>query len=474
MSVVRTLLLLIVLVYGLGEAGALTREEIAAAMRRAADYYAKQVAVEGGYVYYVSPDLKKRLGEGAATATEIWVQPPGTPTVGEAFLEAWAATRDEAYLGHAMAAGRALVHGQLESGGWRNSIEFDPSGPRVDQYRKGKGRGKNFSTLDDDITQSALRFLMRLDEATGFQNPAIHEAVEYAWSGLLAAQFPNGAFPQGWTGPVGARPIVSANYPDYDWKTEGRVKEYWNEYTLNDGLALTLTDTLLLAHRLYRDDRYLAALKRLGDFFLLARMPDPQLAWAQQYNAKMRPIWARAFEPPAISGRESEDVCLALLKIAEKTGDANYAEAVVPVVKYLDASLLPDGRLARYYELRTNRPLYMSRQGKAYALTHDDSDLPDHYGWKSAPRLEDIKSAYRAHRAGKPIDEVFAPAVPDAATVATIVADLDAEGRWITVHDGRGERLVGQPKFAPGEPYLDSGRFAENLGTVSRYLTSGL
>lgn len=448
------------------------RSEVTAAMRRAADFFATKVAVRGGYVYYVSPDFQKRLGEGVATATEIWVQPPGTPAVGAAFLDAWEATQDNAFLDHAIAAGEALSYGQLESGGWRNSIDFDPSGPRIDQYRNGKGRGKNFSTLDDDITQSALCFLMRLDEATEFKNTAIHDAVEYAWPRLLAAQYPNGAFPQGWTGPVAARPVVPASYPDYDWRTEGRIKEYWNEYTLNDGLALTMTETLMLAHRIYQDDRYLLALKKFGDFFLLAQMPAPQPAWAQQYDEKMRPIWARAFEPPAISGRESEDVCLALLRIAAKTGDAKYTGPIVPAVKYLESSLLPDGRLSRYYEIETNKPLYMQRDGKKYSLTHDDSDLPDHYGWKNPTRLDRIKQAYRAHLAGESVDETLAPATPDAKTVARLIGELDAEGRWITVHDGNEQRLVGQPKFAIGEAYLDSGRFVENLGTLSRFVKS--
>ncbi len=470
----RFLLPAIVFLLDGSEAPAQTRDEITSAMRKAADFFAKQVAVRGGYVYYVSPDLTKRLGEGVATATEIWVQPPATPTVGNAYLDAWTATQDQAFLDHAIAAGEALVYGQLESGGWRNSIDFDPGGPRTDRYRNGKGKGKgnNFSTLDDDITQAALRFLMRLDAATGFKNDLIHGAVTYAMPRLLEAQYPNGAFPQGWTGPVGDRPVVPASYPDYDWKTEGRIKEYWNESTLNDGLALSLTETLLLAERTYQDPRYLEALRRFGDFLLLAQMPEPQPAWAQQYDAKMRPIWARAFEPPAISGRESEDVLIALIKIAERTGDEKYTAPVVSAVKYLEQSLLPDGRLARYYELETNRPLYMTRQGKAYTLTHDDTDLPDHYGWKNPTRLELIKTAYRTRLAGAALEPLFALPAPDAATIPRVLQELDAEGRWITVHDGNEDRLVGQPEFAMGEAYLDSGRFAENLSTLARALAS--
>lgn len=447
-------------------------DEIAAAMRRAATYYAGEVAVKGGYVYYYSTDLTKRLGEGPATATEVWVQPPGTPAVGEAYLAAYGATADPLYLEAALAAGKALAYGQLESGGWRNSVDFDPSGPRIDQYRNGKGKGKNFSTLDDDISQAALRFLMRLDAATDFADAEIHGAVEYALPRLLAAQFPNGAFPQGWTGPVQAREVTKASLPGYDWRTEGRIKEYWNEYTLNDGLAGTVADTLILAHQVYKEPVYLEALKKLGGFLVLAQLPEPQPGWAQQYNEAMQPIWARAFEPPAVSGRESEDAMLALLKIAAASGDNALAAPVVAGVKYLESSLLPDGQLARYYELGTNKPLYMQRAGKGYELTQDDSALPDHYGWKNPAQLALLKDAYRALLAGRPLEEVTGQPAVDAATVAKILAALDDKGRWITVHDGGETRLVGQPKFAVGEEYLSSAVFAENLTMLSRYLAA--
>lgn len=439
-------------------------------MKRAAAFFSGEVAVEGGYVYYVTL-AGRRLGEGEATATEVWVQPPGTPAAGEAFLDAYEATNDTAFLDAAIKAGHALAYGQLESGGWQNSIDFDPSGSRVQLYRNGKGKGRNNSTFDDDITQSAVCFLMRLDEATGFKDAVVHDAVEYALPRILSAQYRNGAFPQVWTGPVPDRPAgVKASFPDYDWRTEGRIKEYWNEYTLNDGLALTMTETLLTANRIYQKPEYLDALRRFGDFLLLAQLPEPQPGWAQQYNAEMRPIWARAFEPAAVSGRESEDAMLALLRIAEATGEEKYTAPVVPGVKYLESSLLPDGRLARYYEMGTNKPLYMNRDGKTYFLTHDDTDLPDHYGWKNPTRLEQIKNAYRAKLAGRPVSEALAPLPVDAASVEKILAALDAEGRWVTRHDGSETRLVGQPKFSEGEEYLSSEVFATNLRALSAYV----
>ena len=64
---------------------ALAKDELpktaATAMKKAARYYSEQVATHGGYVYHYSLDLQQRWGEGPATRDQIWVQPPGTPTV---------------------------------------------------------------------------------------------------------------------------------------------------------------------------------------------------------------------------------------------------------------------------------------------------------------------------------------------------------------------------------------------------------
>jgi PelA/Pel-15E family pectate lyase len=443
------------------------RAQAAATMRRAAGFYRTEVASHGGYVYYYSVDLEQRWGEGVAASSQIWVQPPGTPTVGMAYLKAYEATGDRFYLKAATEAAEALVYGQLQSGGWTNCIDFNPRG-RVARYRNGRGRGKNNSSLDDGQTQSAIRLLAFVDKALKFGHEEIHESALFALDALLAAQFPNGAFPQVWTGPVGRQPIIQADYPDYDWRTEGRVKNYWDMYTLNDNVAGYAAQTLIHAHKVYGDERYGVALRRLGDFLLLARMPDPQPAWAQQYNYDMYPIWARKFEPPAIAGDDSQEVIEILMEIYGATGDRKYLAPIPRALEYLRRSLLPDGRLARFYELRTNRPLYMSRRGDAYTLTYDDSNLPSHYGWKIDPRLDVLELRYgqlkhsgaaeAATRAGEALER----------KVRQIVKDLDAQGRWISTYAG--ERLVGRPKFQLGRRYIASEVFSGNIEALSEYL----
>jgi PelA/Pel-15E family pectate lyase len=444
------------------------RDQARATMRKAAEYYRNKVALRGGYVYYYSLDLQRRLGEGVATADQVWVQPPGTPTVGLAYLAAYDATGERFYLEAATAAAEALLYGQLASGGWTNRIDFNPRGD-VALYRNGKGGGRNYSTLDDGISQAAIRLLMHVDRAHEFKHEPVHEAAQFALEALLAAQFPNGAFPQVWTGPVSAQPVVKASFPDYDWRTEGRIKEYWDMYTLNDSLAGTVFATLHDAHSIYKDKKYKQAALKLGDFLILAQLPEPQPAWSQQYDYKLRPIWARKFEPAAITGGESQDAIETLMAVYRLSGDKKYLEPIPRALAYLNKSLLADGRLARYYELETNKPLYMFRRGDVYSLTYDDSQLPSHYGWKVASRLEAIEQQYAALASGA------APATAPAPTAANreqqvreIIAQLDGEGRWITTYAG--EPLVGQPKFRPGDRYIGSADFSRNLEALSAYL----
>ncbi len=436
-------------------------EQAVAAMRKAAGFFHDKAALRGGYVYYYSPDLAQRRGEGRATPTQIWVQPPGTPSVGLAYLQAFAATGDVFYREAARAAASALIYGQLASGGWTHVVDFDPASKSGAQYRNGKSRGKNYSTFDDGSSQTALRLLMQTDRALGFAQRDIHEAAELARGAVLAAQFPSGGFPQGWTGPVAAHPPVKASYPDYDWRTENRIKDYWDLPTLNDGLCGQMARALAEGAEIYRDAQCRAALAKLGDFLLLAQMPEPQPAWAQQYDTKMRPVWARKFEPPAIASRESLDALDALIRIHRVTGDAKYLEPAPRALAYLKRSLLPDGQLSRYYELKTNQPLYMTRD---YRLTNDDTQLPQHYGWKDESRIAEVEAAFLAAKNKTPLTE---PPADDAA-IRKIIADLDAEGRWISIY--KDQRLIGQPKFKPGETFIASEVFAKNLETLSGYV----
>jgi hypothetical protein len=373
----------------------LTRDEVHAALRKAVAFYREQVSVEGGYLWRYSEDLALREGENAATATMAWVQPPGTPSVGEAYLSAYERSQEKYLLDAAVHTARGLVKGQLHSGGWDYRIEYDSAKRNGYAYRAdgpAAERARNVSTLDDDNTQSAVRFLMHVDRTLQFQDKEIHDATQFALDSLLQVQYPNGAWPQRFSAPPNAAdfPVIKANYPE-SWPREFPNANYTSYYTLNDNTQADMIRTMFEAAETYHQARYFDAARRGGDFLILAQMPDPQPAWAQQYNAQMQPAWARRFEPPSVTGGESQGAIRILMEVYRQTGDKKYLEPIPRALAYLEKSQLGNGRMARFYELKTNRPLYFT---KKYELVYTADDLPTHYGFITGGNLDRLRTDY--------------------------------------------------------------------------------
>jgi len=441
-----------------------TPETAQAALHRAVAFFRDHVSVEGSYLWRYSADLTYREGEGKADDTTGWVQPPGTPHIGEAFLAAYDVTGAAYYLDAARETAEALVRTQLQSGGWTYRIHFDEASRAKHAYRvDGATDGQNTSTLDDDTTQAALRFLMKVDKATEFEDERLHECVTYGLNALLEVQYPNGAWPQRFTGPPDASefPVVKASYPE-SWPREYPARDYMRDYTFNDNTIADVIDTFLDAAEIYDDDRFRAAALKGGDFMLLAQMPDPQPAWAQQYDRDMHPVWARKFEPPAVTGGESQGVMRSLITLARRTGEKRFLEPIPRAIAYLRASALPDGRLARFYELRTNTPLYFT---KDYQLTYSSDDMPTHYSFIGPSALDQIEAAYDAALSDGGGSGMPAPA-PSADAVQEIVAALDERGAWVEPGGMKyHENLV-------VDHVIDCRTFAANVRTLAQFIAA--
>lgn len=428
------------------------RTEAVQALGRATAFFRSEVSTQEGYLWRYSEDLSLREGERRATATMVWVQPPGTPSVGMAYLEAYKATHDRGYLEAARQTALALVRGQLRSGGWDYVIEFDPALRHQYSYRvdPGSEKGRNVTTLDDDTTQAALRLLVAVDQALELSESEIHEAALYALDSLLAAQYPNGAWPQRFVQPPDPSkfPVKRAGYPQ-SWPRLHPGDNYRGHYTFNDGTIADTITTMLEAARVYRRAAYRQAAEKAGGFILLAQMPEPQPAWAQQYDAGMHPAWARRFEPPSVTGGESLGVMRSLLELYRETGSRKYLAPLPSAIAYLRRSRLSDGGLARFYELETNRPLYFTRD---YRLTYADDDLPTHYAFKVRGAQEELERIAREYeRLGRMSPSRLrraAGAAPEPnevpeERVREIIAALDARGRWVEpgelrTHEGAG------------------------------------
>jgi len=475
----RTLLYIVICSCGVSSGPAhleaddsLTRDEAASALRKAVGFFRRRISANGGYLWRYSPDLSLREGERKAGVRTAWVQPPGTPTVGGAYLRAHQLTGDAYYLGAARETALSLVAGQLRSGGWDYRIEFDPRERRRYAYRvdRKSNRRRNVTTLDDNTTQSAVRFLMRFDQVTRFKEAKVHAAVSYALSSLLKAQYPNGAWPQRFsTFPNPEEfPVLKASFQK-TWSRKFPRKKYNRYYTFNDNSIADMIDVMFLARDIYGDKRYQAAAEKAGRFILLAQLPEPQPGWAQQYDHNMHPAWARRFEPPAVTGGESQRIMRTLMLLYRRTGNKKYLKPIPRALAYYKKSLLPDGRLARFYEIRTNRPLYFVKD--TYELTYSSDNMPTHYGFIVGSRLDSIEREYKKLRRTDPAklnpptkQPVYRLSAGLARRAKSVVAAMDSRGAWVT---------AGSLKYAgKTKRVIDSRTFIKNVETLARFLAA--
>ncbi len=441
---------------------------ITAAMKKAVSYAHTHLAREGGYAS--SWDKEGKIGEveHGKSPTIISIQPHGTTTMGLAILKAYQATGDEVFLSAAKDAAKALLKCQLATGGWYSDFDFDPAKARnfhllsdLEAGDKEPGKRRNSSTLDDNKTQSALLFLLEMcHEPACAGDMELKRRTKTAFDALLAAQAPNGGWPQQFKGPYDATaPVVKASYPA-EWSRTFPKIDYTGYYTLNDGNLERIAHVLTRAYDLEKDERYLTSLKKLGDFFLLAQMPEPQPVWAQQYDRDMHPAWARKFEPPSVTGYESLGALEVLHGLWILTGDDKYLAPMKSALAWFDRSKLPDGTYARFYELHTNKPLFFVAE--KYEITYDDSNMPTHYSFKDdrqddidafKKKLAQTREELQRKLAGPQTPKEWASRAKGAVAKAQKAADsLDSEGRWI-----KGDAIEG-------------GEFVKNLNAMAWYV----
>ncbi|MCB1019345.1 MAG: hypothetical protein KDC27_05420 [Acidobacteria bacterium] len=474
-----------------------SREQILAGMRKAAEFFSQDVATEGGYHFRYAADLSFGRSEHAKGPTQFSLQREGTPRVGMAYLEAWEATEDRFYLDAAKAAAMAIVQGQLCSGAWDYIVELDAAERPQYRYRvdgcEGDGKALNPTNLDDNTSQATLRLLMRVDRETGFADKSIHDSAMYALAALERAQYPNGAWPQRYYTPPHPAdfPVLDASYPK-TWPRKWPGDDYRLQYTLNDNSLADLIDMFLEAARIYGEPRYAEVARRGGEFLLRAQMPDPQPAWAQQYDRDMHPAWARVFEPPSVTGGESQSAMRILLTLYRETGEPRFLAPIPRALAYLRASGLPHDSnpparkqrtcpagtlcLARFYELETNKGLFITKGTRVraaglgslladgYEVTYDDSDPIQHYGmWISGRGLDAIEAEYKLLRAADPaairrpgklhgLSPWSGDGVAKAGDSAALLAALDDRGAW--VEDGVAGRADSVAAVYAAEPMV--------------------
>jgi PelA/Pel-15E family pectate lyase len=263
----------------------------------------------------------------------------------------------------ARAAADTVIQYQSSEGGWqKNTNLLTPPKAREELEQP---------TIDNGATTTPMRFLAFVADATG--GAKYREAFERGLDYLFAAQYPNGGWPQ--------------YYP----LREG----YYSRITYNDNAmvnVLTLLGDVGKGDAPYgfvdedRRDKASAAVARGIEIILRSQVKqDGRLtAWCAQHDEKtLEPSWARAYEPPSLSGGETVGIARFLMSIKEPTpeiiasieGAVRWLRSVAMSGVRVNRIPRTDGRTerilveapdappvwARFYELGTNRPLYLDR-----------------------------------------------------------------------------------------------------------------
>jgi PelA/Pel-15E family pectate lyase len=266
-----------------------------------------------------------------------------------------------------------VIQYQSAQGGWPKSTDLArPPLTPGDIPPEGRGRA---NSIDNDATTVPMEFLARVIDATGEEKyiKSFIKGIDY----LLAAQYPNGGWPQFW-------PL--------------RGDKYYSRITFNDEAmvrVLKLLKGVSEGNKPYsfveqdKREQVQKAVERGIDCILKSQVKQNGnlTVWCAQYDENtLEPAWARAYEPPSLSGEESVGILRFLMSL--KNPSDEIIEAIDAGVAWLKKNAIkdiridyvknPDGRTepflvsdenaqpiwARFYELETNRPLYLDRDSK--------------------------------------------------------------------------------------------------------------
>ncbi len=467
------------------------------AMKRAARFMCEQAAYRGGYVWSYAADFSRRWGEMEAFPTMIWIQPPGTATVGHLYLDCFHATRDEFYYQAAMDVAEGLIAAQHPSGGWNYLYDFageestrrwydtiGKNGWRLEEFHQYYGN----ATFDDAGTSEASQFLLRMYVER--RSSRLRAPVEKALSFVLDSQYPNGGWPQRF-------PLTRED------GLHGRA-DYTHQITFNDDVAGENIKFLLMVYQTLGDERALAAIRRAMEVFLATQQRAPQAGWGLQHDAlTLAPIGARTYEPDALTTHTTANNVSQLMNFYEWTGDPRFIARVPEALAWLDGVRLRDDQVqvaGRHYptfvEIGSNRARIVHRRGSnvvngAYYWDYNVARPITHYSqWRNLD-VEALRARYVRLRSlsfeGPPANSPLnmrrdfrlpryfttqnlevsdlnsnvgsgAVARPTSQRVQELIATLNAEGYWPTPLTATSNPYIGD-----GSPTPASGDFSQTL-----------
>ncbi|MBI3347737.1 MAG: pectate lyase [Burkholderiales bacterium] len=367
------------------------------------------VAERGPWLDYLARSDAQRAADRAALAAErrgltAWPAPPeGGHAEGSMPLDKpahWYGSEA------ALLVARNILSYQTPAGGWGKNQPRDrpprqpgqtyvadnnPKKPGVADFDIAQDTQWSYvGTIDNDATITEVRFLARVATAQpGAAGDGYRQAAQRGVAYLLAAQFPNGGWPQVW-------PLQGG---------------YHDAITLNDNALVEVAELMGWAARGEADLGFLPATMRAAAASAQERAVQLLLAtqirvngkltlWAQQHDAlTLAPASARNYEPPALSSGESARALAFLMSlprpspaiVAAVKGGIETLRAIavrdVAFVKVDDARRLVArpgaGPLwARYCDAVTLKPVFGDRDKSLHDDVNDlSAERRNGYAW---------------------------------------------------------------------------------------------
>jgi len=283
---------------------------------------------------------------------------------------------------------------QRDSGGWPKNIDMAAPLSETQRTELTQEKNSNDSTIDNGATYTQLIFLAKVYEA---QPQSRHrDSFIRGFDYLLKAQYDNGGWPQ--------------FYPD--------LNGYYRHITFNDGAMIGVMRLLRdvanqkPAYSFIDEERRAKAEKAVqkGIECILKTqviIDGRRTVWCAQHDeVTLKPAPARTYELVSLSGLESVDIVRFLMSIPKP--NATVVEAIEGAVTWFQKSQLngvrwveradsskPEGTdrvvvndpnapplWARFYELNTNRPIFVGRDGVVkYEVAAIEHERRNGYAW---------------------------------------------------------------------------------------------
>ncbi len=347
-------------------------EQVLKTMKTATQFMMDKVSYNGGFVWNYLPDMSRSWGELEAKRTMVWIQPPGTPSVGHLLLDVYHATGDEYYYEAAKKVANALIWGQLECGGWNYMFDFagenslkdwyatiGKSGWRLEEFQHYYGN----ATFDDAGTMEAAKFLLRMYVEKN--DPTFRPALEKCIDFVLESQYPVGGWPQRY-------PLM------YDHPFQGK-SDYSSFITLNDDVIPEATEFLMQCYQSLGMTGLKEPVLRAMYLIITLQQGAPYAGWSDQYFVdNLKPAHGRSYEPRSVSTATTNRIIRLLMQYYRLTGDTRFLAGIPNAIDFLESVKIPAEEakkwrrqprtpeeilVPRFIHPETGEPQYVHRKG---------------------------------------------------------------------------------------------------------------